>query len=288
MKKLSKKQKTILLIGIITLIVFGFRPILEHIEMTKVNVDNQTTSKNVRIYAQALTDIEIHGLKTYANYDENYRAKKGQIRLLFFKDGQLWRDQFKKQCFTKEQFRVLSTQTQDDQLLFKKYFDETESTSTIRFMDLNRDNVDDLLMVQGSQDNFDSINFYSAQENHVLWQISDFIHDDFYRPSMHVKILNQSEQPATIVVYQPEYSNKYFFYKSINKKYQVIQPTGEDWKSYWSGVSTLELAGRGVGFLFVLLSIFVLSVLTSIILLILGIKTIIKKLKVKDKKTISD
>lgn len=285
MKKLSKKQKIILLIGVSILVVVSLRPTLKTIEMSRVNVNNQITPEDTSIYAQALKDVEITGLKKYANYDENYSAKKGQIRLLFFQDGQFCRDQFKKQCFTKEQFRVLSTDAQDDQVILKSYFNKTKLPSTtIKFMDLNKDNVEDLLMFNGSQNHYRSINFYSAQDNHVLWQISDFIHDDFYGPLMRVKILNQSKKPATIVVYQPENSNKYTFYKSINTKYQVAKPLKDDWKNYWSGTSTWELVTRVVGFWSLLLLSLVFPTLIFIILIILVIKATSKKLSNKAKK----
>lgn len=283
MNKVLKKQKVFYIIGIIFLIAIGFRPAIKQIEMTKVGTEDRSLPQGHNVYVQALEDIKITGKKTYSNYDENYQVTKGNIVSLYLIKDHFCRATDEKQCFGREQFKILSTQ--DDQILLKNYLEKnTTASRSIEFTDLNKDGIGDLLIFQGRNGYYRYINFYSAHEDKLLWQITDFIVDDFYGPVLNVKILNQSEKPATIVVYQPENSNKYSFYKSINTKYQVVKPTKDDWKNYWLGTSTWELTTRVVGFWFLLLSIFALSVLIFIILLILVIKATSKKLSNKAKK----
>lgn len=283
MKQVTKKQKIILIVGVISIIIFSFRPALEQIEMTKVNLDNQSSSESKDVYVEALTDIEITGQKTYANYDENYKVSKGDVRLLSFKDDQFCRDIFKKQCFSKDQFRILSTQ--DDQIIFNRYFKQNQSNlSTIKFTDLNQDGINDLIILQkpNSYTNYyNYVNFYSAHNNELLWQITDYITDDFYGPLLHAVITDITKGPATIIIYQPEDRKEYSFYKSLNQEgYKVVKPNHEDWRNYWKTVSMFELFIKAFGLLGTLILgfvLFIIAILICIAILISIIKFVIIK-----------
>lgn len=298
MKKISKKQKIILIFGIISIIIFGFRPALEQIEMRKVNI---VKPEYIEIYIRSTKDVEIpksiqadSSIITHDGYRPHaINFKKNTINIAGIKqDGSEcvsweWSD-----CLPKDSYRLLNTD--NDKELIKNVFSENKNLkyNSLEFNDYNQDGIDDVYIKlrchkicdPGEAESY-LYSIYSVSNDRLLWGFShNTISGEGQAPD--IQFFNNNTKFPTIVIFTPgrsllKRSNYDFFkYSDSNKEYLLKDPLREDWKNYWQNISTLELSSRVFGFWGLLLLIFLLltlSTLLFIIILVLIVKFCILK-----------
>jgi len=247
MKKEQKIIKKIIYIALViilsSILVFVIsRPRIIASEMREYKNDSRdkhpSGSLEKKVYYRVAGGSEIK----YSNY---YNASSNVDCIVKENDDR---------CLAESQLEILSTQDDQDLLsraVQKEYGADFKAGRVyIKYEDINSDGVDDLLVYQAQNPKngtfYQNIFFYSAHDNHVLWQIADQ-YDDFYQPLLDVRTVESATRSPMVVIYNRASSPSYKFYQSINGKYSLIEPDSTDWSNYWKIIPTTTLISKVLG-----------------------------------------
>lgn len=267
-----KKAFPIFILVVVLFIVFVLKPALINREM---NFD-----QSFRINR---TDLQSRDYSASVYYQEAADPKIKRASFIKNKFGYYCYDQKdqNQECINNHKIRILSTQ--DDQELLTKSLESKwpGDKLNILYQDLNDDNIQDLILLIGQTSKrntyYEYAYIYSAHNGQVLWVIEDR-YDDFLGSLLDIRFLDNSsdDRADTIVIYNKATKPQYSFYQSVNSVYQEVDPTQENWTSYWRMVSLGDLFVSRIlntfGFLFII--IIFIYLIAPIIIVVAIIKSV--------------
>ena len=202
MKKVSKKQKLIIELIIIIIVIFGFKPFLQQIEMWRSDDYVTEISKSPTDIERIPLFIEDNTNRTNLENQSNYG-----VGIIDLNKAEL-------KCLTEDSLKICGDSlngihllnTHNDQQLFVNFIKNSHDGEKISFSDFNSDNIDDAYYSEGGcGSTYCSKQYvvYSTNNSRLLWVIAKNTDWGEGQTEPDIKFIKTKDKARMIVVYDP-------------------------------------------------------------------------------------